>query len=269
MTHGHWGKFASALEDAKSAAIASGNSEVRLAAETLSVAQRFYLPQAKNVLVNMQPEIQDLIRLPYPAIAVLSEENIEGEDGWKISLAFSASGLSNCPISNSLFALMSLFRTNKVSSWRCLPAVCLVGEWDYRKGGFPTFLGGSRQYTQAIQDSKLHEFQSDISSVTNLLALLGVSNVTRHRMGIPERLSSSRMRRGKSELLDYHVLVVDGERWEKSSLGSVDESEHAYRSHLRRGHIRRLADGRRVWVRASYVRGGIPGFVAKDYEVRK
>ena len=41
------------------------------------------------------------------------------------------------------------------------------------------------------------------------------------------------------------------------------------REHLRRGHIRRLADGRRIWVNAAIVGAGKGvGVVSKDYALR-
>lgn len=66
----------------------------------------------------------------------------------------------------------------------------------------------------------------------------------------------------------YHVLTVElpGMAGERTGLGGPHRSP---REHLRRGHIRRLADGRRIWVNATVVaagRGG--GAVTKDYALR-
>lgn len=66
----------------------------------------------------------------------------------------------------------------------------------------------------------------------------------------------------------YHVLTIDvlGQAGGRTGLGGPHRSP---REHLRRGHIRRLADGRRIWVNATVVaagRGG--GTVTKDYALR-
>jgi hypothetical protein len=66
----------------------------------------------------------------------------------------------------------------------------------------------------------------------------------------------------------YHVLTIDvpGRPGERSGIGGAHRSP---REHLRRGHIRRLGDGRRIWVNATVVaagRGG--GTVTKDYALR-
>lgn len=63
----------------------------------------------------------------------------------------------------------------------------------------------------------------------------------------------------------YHVLTIDapGRAQERASDGG---SHRSPREHLRRGHIRRLGDGRRIWVNATVVAaGGGGGAVSKDY----
>ena len=66
----------------------------------------------------------------------------------------------------------------------------------------------------------------------------------------------------------YHVLTIDvsGRASENKGFSGTHRSP---REHLRRGHIRRLADSRRIWVNATVVaasRGG--GTVTKDYAIR-
>lgn len=65
----------------------------------------------------------------------------------------------------------------------------------------------------------------------------------------------------------YHVLTVD---IPGRPSGVAGNGEHrSPREHLRRGHIRRLEGGRRVWVNATVVGAGRgAGFVSKDYAVR-
>lgn len=66
----------------------------------------------------------------------------------------------------------------------------------------------------------------------------------------------------------YHVLTINvpgraGER------GGFAGPHRAPREHLRRGHIRRLTDGRRIWVNATVVAAGRgAGVVKKDYALR-
>jgi len=96
--------------------------------------------------------------------------------------------------------------------------------------------------------------------------MLALKNVRPQIDEPPPKLNKKRAASGKLPLYAYHVLEVDGEVWGPHSKG---DGSAEYRSHLRRGHIRRLSDGRAVWVRATYVHGRMPGFVSKDYAVKE
>lgn len=66
----------------------------------------------------------------------------------------------------------------------------------------------------------------------------------------------------------YHILTIDVPGSASDRTGE-NGNHRSPREHLRRGHIRRLADGRRIWVNATVVaarRGA--GTVTKDYAIR-
>ena len=68
----------------------------------------------------------------------------------------------------------------------------------------------------------------------------------------------------------YHILTVDVGRRGDYLSSAVSGTHRSPREHLRRGHIRRLADGRRVWVNATVVGAGKgAGTVKKDYKLRQ
>ena len=65
----------------------------------------------------------------------------------------------------------------------------------------------------------------------------------------------------------YHILTIEAPSLR--GLGAATGGHGSPREHLRRGHIRRLADGRRIWVNATVVAAGRgAGVVTKDYELR-
>jgi len=64
----------------------------------------------------------------------------------------------------------------------------------------------------------------------------------------------------------YHVLTIDVPG--KAGEGAATGGHRSPREHLRRGHIRRLADGRRIWVNATVVAAGSGGTVRKAYALR-
>ena len=66
---------------------------------------------------------------------------------------------------------------------------------------------------------------------------------------------------------DYYVLDVDMPG--KSALTSASGTHRSPREHLRRGHIRRLESGKRIWVNAAVIGAGKgAGKIFKDYNVK-
>jgi hypothetical protein len=64
----------------------------------------------------------------------------------------------------------------------------------------------------------------------------------------------------------YHVLVVDVPGVAAAPNSGAEREHRSPREHLRRGHIRRLQDGRRIWVNATVVAAGRQaGVITKDY----
>jgi hypothetical protein len=103
-----------------------------------------------------------------------------------------------------------------------------------------------------------------VVALLSLLNALACSNVRIER-------SEPRMRRKKSASAlpfdTYHVLTVGPPG--TGPHGSLTGGHRSPREHLRRGHIRRLEDGRRIWVNATVVAAGRgAGVVTKDYAVK-
>ena len=91
-------------------------------------------------------------------------------------------------------------------------------------------------------------------------------NVTRTDHKPDAALQRARAQRGKKPLFSFWTLDIDPQRSQSEGTGWT--GEHASpRSHLRRGHARRLPSGHWCWVRACFVQGQTPGFVHKDYAV--
>ena len=103
-----------------------------------------------------------------------------------------------------------------------------------------------------------------ISAYAQACAALSCTNVSTEVIR-PNR--EARAARPASTLFDYHVLMIDPGREHPpgEALGGTHASP---RTHLRRGHIRRLAWGPRVWVNSCVVNPSAIGTVNKDYAVR-
>lgn len=279
---GHWAKFSDAIRDLEaSSKVANFRRDLfATAAHLLSIAQRFYLPDAVNILEGraFDADVKSLIRLPYEVVALLSECGvIDGpmDATWKITLAIDPGGAVNKRMDlwnpdtfpNGSFPILSIVRT--AGLWVLMPMWCGILFRDDR--GIDLRIDvQSKDLVEEIERRggrpATHEFFTDVTAITNLCAILNLHNTRTEPIPPPAQLQKSRRLRRKKPLYDYHVLVVDGERWDSPHV--TEDTGAGVRSHLRRGHIRRLSAERHTWVRATYVHGSVPGFVDKDYEVK-
>lgn len=110
------------------------------------------------------------------------------------------------------------------------------------------------------------DYADEAGVILCFLNTLSCSNVAVERK---TRITGSSIKnKNKNDRLsnDYHILTI-------KSLQYSDHSEHSVgyrnspREHLRRGHIRRLEDGRRIWVNAAIVSPGHQQKVSKDYRI--
>lgn len=124
---------------------------------------------------------------------------------------------------------------------------------------------------QSVFESNLEKSNSgaatrDATAIIDLCCALACSNVHSRSVGADDATAARRARAGKKPLFSYKVLEVDVGA-DESLTGKGGGSHASPRTHLRRGHIRRLASGRIVWVNAAVVRGQTPGIVVKDYRI--
>ncbi len=102
------------------------------------------------------------------------------------------------------------------------------------------------------------------AALLSMLNALACSNVHIERS---EPKKSSKKIKSALPFDTYHILTIDVPG--NSGGGMATGSHRSPREHLRRGHIRRLGDGRRIWVNATVVAAGRgAGVVTKDYAIR-
>lgn len=108
------------------------------------------------------------------------------------------------------------------------------------------------------------DLMDEVNAYRDLCIALACNNVSTVRHAAPDKLNRRRIRSGKPPLKDFHVLEIAG-LGEGEGFG---DGSGGVRSHLRRGHVRRLSPERVTWVNATMVRGSRPGFVDKQYSLR-
>jgi hypothetical protein len=267
-------KFDAAMESLARATPPNwAKSTFTLLSALLKNSMRFYLPDSRFVLDTRQfdNDTKSMLRLPFDCVALLSRRDTRNRS--EISIAFDPRGATNAkfgiinpstlPI-DTAFVVTSIIHASEYKMW-----VPLLGFGGVTLPADRLGVDVRGYHPPQLNDSGINmsaELMSDVWALTNLFAMLSLHNVLSAKREPPERLNRSRAIRGKRPLYSYHVLEVDGEAWDDDPREGAGTGA-GIRSHLRRGHIRRLDESRRVWVRATYVHGSVPGFVDKDYRV--
>jgi hypothetical protein len=301
----HWSKFTQAEKDIRELATRCVNdrssdpsvaTNLVLLARGLKFGQRFYLPDAAMILGETNVITEDLkatIRLPAEPTIILTEEFLREDTpetgsefkiicrGWKITLVFSNAGAVGKRFVEERFKedgpgrAFYVFSTSYFKSeyprWMTEGTAAVMFLPDHGPGFQATSaLSPSMQEklrAGGLDPAKVvNEYLTDFGAALNLMVMLSLHNVKTRDIAPPEKLVRARKRRDRTPLYSYKVLVVDSEVWDSphTSTGTGP----GFRSHFRRGHIRRLWDGRRIWVRHTMVHGRLPGFVEKEYAIK-
>jgi hypothetical protein len=239
------------------------NREILSHAIDLSNAsQKFLLPEGGRLYED--PEYRALdesvpLKLPYPFIALeyTRRTYAPNEEGDKSSKAICFARERDDAI-----VLLPVMWIDHMGMWAPAPEAALprVGYLDRSKvmGGYTAI-----QLHRAYDRIPLSDYADEAGALLCFLNVLQCNNVHIERSpnkGVGRKVKSA------LPFDTYHVLTIDVPG--KSGDGAATGGHRSPREHLRRGHIRRLADGRRIWVNATVVaaRGG--GVVTKDYALR-
>ncbi|MEQ8798006.1 MAG: hypothetical protein RJQ08_04860 [Salinisphaeraceae bacterium] len=143
----------------------------------------------------------------------------------------------------------------------------------FNEAGTPPALQQARTQQEAM-DIWQRAYHIDTSyecvAAAQLCIALACENLQAGVINAPPKLNAKRAKRGKSPLPDYRVVMLDpassaGRPGTPDNRGAAG-GDRRVRSHLRRGHLRRLASGKVTWVRATSVNTGMPA-VGQRYAV--
>lgn len=223
--------------------------ECAMALQAIGKAVKFLVPDGGRVMVDPQLRALDLherLCLPFPVIALEYRSEvgtkyialaIERETDIELQLVLSGSSMTWTPTGRSILPREAWLRPIE-----------------------NTFAPN----VQWLDDCPAELAEEPAFALVALLNALACANVH------VERREARKVGKKAKVALPfdaYHILVVDVP---SSGLGSKAGGDHrSPREHLRRGHIRRLADGRRLWINATVVAAGRgAGIVTKDYKVQ-
>ena len=226
--------------------------ECSIALNSMSKAAKFMLPDGGRLLPD--PELRGLegcekLSLPFPVIAI---EYRDSGGGRRITLATER---------DDDIALQHIICTGTMA-WTPTCLVLLPRGEPLKTIGPGLFLPNVRPLDDECPIEIAEEPAAALLSMLNALAC---SNVHIERS---EPKKAGKKIKAALPFDAYHLLTIDvpGRLGERTGAGGDHRSP---REHLRRGHIRRLADGRRVWVSATVVSAGSGGAVKKDYALRR
>lgn len=116
----------------------------------------------------------------------------------------------------------------------------------------------------------LKDIVSETASILELCEALSCSNVHHHVIEeINPAVNIRRVRDGKTPLYETRTLWIDVPGVEGTSTEWQGGTHRSPRQHLRRGHIRNLQSGKKVWVNATIVGAKESGFIHKTYGVKQ
>ena len=99
------------------------------------------------------------------------------------------------------------------------------------------------------------------------MAIFACSNIEYIDHPPPKFINAKRKKKGKTPFFSYKTLHIKTGDKKTVSTGDGGGSHESPRLHLRRGHIRRLQSGNKIWVQSCMVGDASKGAVDKDYKV--
>lgn len=234
------------------------------AVDLAHVSQKFLLPYGGRIYDDKEYRALDdneLLSLPYPCIAL--EYARPSGDATELECK-SSKAIIFARQQDEEIVFLPVIWVDKHRMWAPMPeaAIPRIGYLDRTKttNGYVAV-----KISRANLQIPVSDYCDEAGALLCFLNIIQCKNVHVERSA-PKKAG----KKTKSALSfdSYHVLTIDAPG--RACDGDRTTGPHrAPREHLRRGHIRRLADGRRIWVNATVVAAGRgSGVVTKDYALR-
>jgi hypothetical protein len=109
----------------------------------------------------------------------------------------------------------------------------------------------------------------EVRSTLNLCEALSCSNVKADTLQFENKKANiKREKKGKLPIYETKVLTIESPMSSRTGLDGFGCSDRkSPRQHLRRGHIRRISDNRKIWVNSCVVGTADGGRIDKSYRV--
>lgn len=120
------------------------------------------------------------------------------------------------------------------------------------------------------REDLLKDISSEVNALLELCEALSCSNV-KHEIiqTFHPNINQRRIKDGKTPFYETRTLWIDVPGVSKDSGDPQGGTHRSPRQHLRRGHIRRLPTGKKVWVNSAVVGSKENGVIKKDYAIKE
>jgi hypothetical protein len=223
--------------------------------DLVNASQKFCLPSGGRLLEDMELRGLDTtdLSLPFPFIALEYQADI----GINLDAPYKCSKrIVLARQDNGLIRCTSVLYVDSVGLWSILPDF----GFDSRDWRFDIGVSGRTGMNIMRVDERIpvRDYADEAGAVLHLLNALSCTNVRTIR-SIPKIKAKTK---DALPFDSYHFLTIDSSDASGAGVGG----HRSPREHLRRGHIRRISSGRRLWINATVVaanRGA--GKITKDY----
>lgn len=245
--------------------IPSADRETKLKAAHLidlaSASQKFILPPGGVMLDDNELKALDgieTLRLPHPFVALEYPPMMGGAKVITFAREHHDAGS---------IALTPAYYIEANGCWTSYPTFYIPTSphlaIDNRLGGKARL---NFAYPDSIKDAASKQICIDTASI--VLAFLNALQCSNVHIARSDPRKAVKKIKAALPFDTYHVLTIDVGKSPGAGTGLIGVNHRSPREHLRRGHIRRLEDGRRIWVNATVVAAGRGAAkVEKDYRM--
>lgn len=135
------------------------------------------------------------------------------------------------------------------------------GPLDLNKLAIRPHVFGDRRISREDVQTLVNGMHPAVMAAYELAVLIQCQNITIRHVKTPEKINEKRKRKGKRPLPDGYIICVARDVTRSKYHGDDDtkRKQSSPRTHFRRGHIRRLKSGDKIWVSPTVVNpGSIP-----------
>ena len=240
-------------------------------------SEKFMLPDGGIIHAdsNLRALSNDLLRLPYPCIALeyfTTDEGLVPEGNSHVPRTILVV-CENKPDHNwpcDYITIWEIVYVTKHKLWGLYSVTTLpVSGWRKEENNVLLIHHRSLRIGDLVTGEVKHnpEAMQAMYPVLNFLNVLQCQNIKMEKLP-PRKTLSGQNKRCKLPFDSYHVLTVPAVRSQNSGPHTCG-NHSSPREHLRRGHIRRYQDGKQIWVNATVVNPGVGGKISKSYRFEK